>query len=179
MSDFKYAIRDTFQTVFENIEIKGCVFHFTKAVLSKVNKGGFKSDYKICPKFTAFVRGICSLPYVPLSRMAEGVRNLYILAKATGDERQMKFCAVLIRYVEKVWINGMFPPSSWNVYQHCGEATNNKSEGYNHRLNSRKSVSQHPNFFQFVKLLKTELKISSDEIIMAEQGNWPLGRQRQ
>ena len=26
MSDFEYAIRDSFQTTFENIEAKGCVF---------------------------------------------------------------------------------------------------------------------------------------------------------
>ena len=66
MSDFEFAIRDAFQTTFENIEAKGCVFHYTKAILGKVTKSGFKSDYENCPKFSAFVRAIFSLAYVPL-----------------------------------------------------------------------------------------------------------------
>ena len=128
MSDFEYAIRDAFQSTFRDIEVKGCVFHYTKAILSKVTKSGFKSDYENCPKFSAFIRAIFSLAYVPLSRLAEAVRNLYIFAKACESDRQIKFCSVMIRYVERVWINGSFPQSSWNVYQHDGETTNNKSE---------------------------------------------------
>lgn len=112
MSDFEFAIRDAFQTTFENIEAKGCVFHYTKAILGKVTKSRFKSDYENCPKFSAFVRAIFSLAYVPLSCLAEAVRNLYLFAKACESDRQIKFCSVLIKYVERVWINGSFQ-------QHC------------------------------------------------------------
>ena len=94
-----FAIRDAFQTTFENIEAKGCVFHYTKAILGKVTKSGFKSDNENCPKFSAFVRAIFSLAYVPLSRLAEAVRNLYLFAKACESDRQIKFCSVMIKYI--------------------------------------------------------------------------------
>ena len=34
------------------------------------------------------------------------------------------------------------------------------------------SHKAHPNFFQFIELVKKELLVSADEITMAEQGNW-------
>ena len=85
----------------------------------------------------------------------------------------------MIKYVERVWINGSFPPSSWNVYQHDGETTNNIAEGYNRKieiliwklLTITGSHTAHPNFFQFTELGKKELLVSADEITMAEQGN--------
>ena len=104
MSDFEVGIRDAFLTTFPGIKAKGCSFHFSKEILSKVGKSGFKSDYQSSPEFGSFIRAIFGLAYVPLSRLAEGVRNLYILAKKL-DDRQAKFALVMIHYVQKTWIN--------------------------------------------------------------------------
>ena len=168
MSDFEIGIRDAFLTTFPGIEAKGCSFHFSKAILSKVGKSGFKGDYQSCPDFGSFVRAIFGLPYVPLSRLAEGVRNLYILAKKL-DDRQAKFALVMIHYVQKTWINGSFPPETWNMYQHEGQTTNNCSEGYNNRLGNNK-LGKHPNFYQWFETIKQELKISHDEATAAAAG---------
>ena len=45
MSDFECAIRDSFVMHFPEIEPKGCYFHFSKAIISKVARNGFKGDY--------------------------------------------------------------------------------------------------------------------------------------
>ena len=172
MSDFEVGIRDAFLTTFPGIEAKGCSFHFSKAILSKVGKSGFKSDYQSSPEFGSFIRAIFGLAYVPLSRLAEGVRNLYILAKKL-DDRQAKFALVMIHYVQKTWINGSFPPETWNMYQHEGQTTNNHSEGYNARLGNKKILSQHPNFYQWLETIKQELEISHDEAIAAAAGKPP------
>ena len=52
MTDFEVAIRDSFLSTFTGIEAKGCAFHFAKAILTKVSKSGFKSDYQNCPEFS-------------------------------------------------------------------------------------------------------------------------------
>ena len=55
------------------------------------------------------------ISFVPPPRLAEGVRNLYILAKKLRSDHQIKFAVVLIDYVLKTWINGSFPPETWNM----------------------------------------------------------------
>ena len=104
-----------------------------------------------------------------LTRLVEAVRNLYILAKKL-DDRQAKFAVVLIHYVERTWINGSFPPKTWNMFQHQGETMNNHSEGYNFRLGNKKNIGKHPNFYQWVETIKLKLEISHDEALAAEAG---------
>ena len=118
MSDFEVAIRNSFTSHFPDVTPKGCLFHFSKAILSKVSKSGFKSDYsnKSSPQFGSFVRAILGFGYVPLYRFKEALRNLYVLAKRlTG--RQRKFSRRMIEYVEKVWVNGNFPPETRTRFQ--------------------------------------------------------------
>ena len=119
MSDFETATRD-----------------FLKAIISKVQQNGFKSDYTSgnCPDFSAFIRAILGLGYVPLPRFREGIRNLYVLAKRlTGPQRS--FAKKMIDYISKYWVNGSYHLETWVMFQHDGETTNNHSEGYNSHLN--------------------------------------------
>ena len=85
------------------------------------------------------------LTYVPLDRLAEGIRNLYILAKSL-DGRQAKFAESLINYFLRVWVNGSFPPKTWNMFQSSGLTTNNHAEAYNSRLGKSTKLGKHPNF---------------------------------
>ena len=89
MSDFEVAIRDSFTEHFPGISPKGCQFHFSKAIISKVSKSGFKSDYsnKSCLKFSSFIRSIIGLAFVPLDRFSEGVKYqpLYLFAFSESD----------------------------------------------------------------------------------------------
>ena len=68
--------------------------------------------------------------------------------------RQRKFSKKMIDYVSKYRINGSFPPTSWSMYQHSGEVTNNHSEGYNFRLGNNQKLGKHPNVYRFVNQIK-------------------------
>ena len=58
---------------------KVVIFILPKLFFSKVSKNGpVYSDVKN-DKFAGFVRACIGLPYVPLERLNEGVRNLYIV----------------------------------------------------------------------------------------------------
>ena len=156
----------------DRAEAKGCSFDFSKAIISKVSRNGFKSDYsnKDCPSFSSFIRAILGLCYVPLLRFKEGIRNLYLLAKRlTGKQRT--FSVQMINYVLRIWVNGCFPPSSWVMYNHRGETTNNQSEGYNFRLGHNRSIEKHPNTYRWVETITQELRNSENEALMAKSGN--------
>ena len=113
---------------------------------------------------------ILGLGCMPLPRLREGLRNLFILAKRLIG-RQRKFAKKMVEYVSKYWINGSFPPSSWNMFQHRGEVTNNHSEGYNFRLGNNQKLGKHPNVYRFVNQIKYELENSLDNAVMANTGN--------
>ena len=81
MSDFETNIRKSFHKYFKDVTIKGCHFHYAKALWTKVVNNGFKIAYTACSLFGGFVRACIGLAYVPLERMAEGVQNLKIIAR--------------------------------------------------------------------------------------------------
>ena len=78
MSVFELNIRESFMKYFSGIIVKGCIFHFAKAIVSKVQKKGFKGNFsnvKANGPFCGFIRAILGLPYVPPEQMNEGNRN--------------------------------------------------------------------------------------------------------
>ena len=86
MSDFEFAIRDSFQTIFPGIEAKGCAFHLAKAIQGKVARSGFKKDYENDPKFNSFTRAMIGLTYVPLDRLADGIKNPWNMFHVSDTE---------------------------------------------------------------------------------------------
>ena len=172
MSDFEQNIRNSFTQFFPDVKPKGCHFHYAKAVFSKVSKNGLKPVYSDVKnsKFAGFVRACIGLPYVPLERLNEGVRNLYILATRLKG-RQRRFSVKMIKYIEKTWIRGAYPPATWNMFQHEGVKTNNHAEGYNFKLGNKKRISKHPNPYVLVDVFKQEFSESLDDAITAKSGN--------
>ena len=134
-----------------------------------------KVTIKNYPEFSAFIRACLCVVYVPLQRLTEAIRNLYILAKKLND-RRASFALAFLKYFENTWINGSFHPSTWNMFKHDGVTTNNSSDGYNFRLGNKKKICRHPNFFQFTETIIAELKNSSNEASMVDGGKSNLRR---
>ncbi len=90
-----------------------------------------------------------------------------------GDKlsgRQKTFGRELIEYIQNVWINGHYEPSTWNQFERNAIATNNFNEAYNYRLGSKKEISRHPNPYLLVQVIKSELKRASDVALSAQLG---------
>ena len=66
------------------------------------------------------------LSLIPPLRFKEGIRNLYILGKRLAGKQRI-FSVQMINYVSQTWVNGSFPPSTWIMYNHKGQTTNNHS----------------------------------------------------
>ena len=173
MSDFEPAIKIAFTEQFPLIKPKGCSFHFSKAIISKVQKSGFKADYtkKENFAFSAFIRAILGLVYCPLDRFKESIRNLYKLAKRLKVVRQRKFSLYMLNYVSRYWVNGCHHPEEWNMYLHSGQTTNNRSEGYNNRLSQ--FMGKHPNLYNFISVLKEEFQVAINDASTASVGRNP------
>ena len=110
------------------------------------------------------------LSLIPPLRFKEGIRNLYILGKRLAGKQRI-FSVQMINYVSQTWVNGSFPPSTWIMYNHKGQTTNNHSEGYNYRLGHNSSIEKHPNTYRWVETIVQELRNSENEAIMAKTGN--------
>ena len=140
-------------------------------MVGQVHKRGFKQDFSDVRKngaFCGFIRAILGLPYVPLERLKEGIRNLYIICRRlTG--KQGIFGIKMIKYVEKYWIRGNHRPVTWNVYKSETVSTNNNLEGYNSKLGNK--LKQHPKFYALCGEIKNELETSQLDTMAAKTGN--------
>ena len=64
--------------------------------------------------------------------------------------------AELITYMECTWIRpatALFSVTLWNQFQNTGPGTNNRAEGFYHKLNKRVRVA-HPNVYDLIKVFK-------------------------
>ena len=79
MSDFETNIRQCFSEVFPEITLKGCAFHFSKSIWSRVKKAGLQTFYNANsrePKFGSFVRAVFGLPFVKIEDLDRAVKNI-------------------------------------------------------------------------------------------------------
>ena len=60
------------------------------------------------------------------------------------NDEKMRFRDNFINYIHEVWIDGPFPPHTWNCNGRNNDNTNNNIERYNGILNRLIQV-QHPN----------------------------------
>ena len=162
--------------------------------MKRVNSAGLRPLYskKSGDKFGGFVRACISLPFVPLSKLEDGVNIIRRLGRTLPTEREVDFASSMVRYLDSFWLNGRYPRETWNIFEHRGNRTNNHAEGeikkdrlftktsmyfwenifigYNFRLISKKGVGKHPNPYTFSKMVMDELKLSANDGMAAQLG---------
>ena len=55
MSDFGINICESFMRIFEDIQVRGCIFHFCKDIISKVHRKELKQIFKVSRIMAHFV----------------------------------------------------------------------------------------------------------------------------
>lgn len=111
------AIRQVFP---EDI-IKGCAFHWTKAVWTKVQNLGLATTFRERETTHVFIKQLMALPFLPWNHV-EDVFNAM-------TNRCPPHLEELVGYVKTQWMqNPVFPVRSWSVFD-FRVRTNNDVEG--------------------------------------------------
>lgn len=179
MMDYEKAVMNVCMKQYPSVKIRGCFFHFKQAIYRKVGQLGLKKKYDTDSKFSAQIRHLAALAYVPeydvVTVFEEIIEKNIIPSDAEG----------LLDYFEDVWIGRpgrnqtrrapTFPISMWNMYSNVQldlPRTNNCVEGWHTSFNSLLSCS-HPTIWKFLNILKAEQsrnEMMFEKIIAGEEG---------
>jgi hypothetical protein len=109
---------------FPTADIKGCVFHWSQAVLRKVAKLGLKTAYDQKQSTHIFIRKILALPFLPSDHIRPAFLQL-VQTSTTGTQQLQQ----LMTYLSRTWFtNTVWNVRQWSVYQQTVR-TNNDVEG--------------------------------------------------
>ena len=122
--DFEIGIQVAAISVWENLIILGCYFHFGQCIMRRVQKEKMFEEYKNDKEIGKFVRKCGALPFVRLNDLQETVDHLR--EDKMVDEGQNDFKDSFLNYIQSEWIDEKFPPHTWNCNGRNNENTNNK-----------------------------------------------------
>ena len=148
--DFETAVIRAINTIYPSSNIKGCLFHFSQAILRNISIKGL-TEYRNNDNLHKLVRRTSALPFLPIEKIWYVWDEIMELSDRT-DEKVVKF----LDYVTDTWIyQPLFEPTIWNHYRNYSTRTNNHLEGWHNSLN-KKAGGSHKNFFEFINLLKDQ-----------------------
>lgn len=115
--DFELAIKNSFETVFPGVQVKGCYFHFTQNIWGKIQANGLQKRYQQDIQFVEEVRMIAALAFVPENDVRRVFHHLSNNIDASLD--------VIMDYIEETYIGMVrcgqhrrlrYAYSLWGVY---------------------------------------------------------------
>ena len=102
MTDYEDGMRLAIRKHWPNVEIRGCFFHYCRAILRKCRKLGMKKSLKNCADARRIKRSLMSLPLLPGDNIKEGYDCIKVFAQKS--KLFSKFSR-LFAYFEGYWIH--------------------------------------------------------------------------
>ncbi|XP_033126342.1 uncharacterized protein LOC117124280 isoform X3 [Anneissia japonica] len=125
---------EAFDTIFPDVILQGCVYHWTEAVYMQVVNLGLNLSYTISSPVFTHIKELLALPFLP----AEHILTIFQEISSKAQPALLP----LIEYFQEMWMNNpQWPIISWCVY---GMATRtiNDVEGWHHRLVPKASLNR-------------------------------------
>ena len=170
--DFESGLLPALRCHFPNSRLKGCFFHHTKAIWTKVQDLGLVCQYNSDSNVRKQVRTLMSLAFLPILIL----RTNFTVVQTSEVTENTPALQQLCTYYQETWLSGSFPPALWNVSQETVR-TNNSVEGWHNKLN--RSIGKiHPNVFELLTHLKKEQRETEITARQASLGAAPPVRRR-
>ena len=102
MADFEQAIKNSLEAVFENIDVRGCRFHFGQSIIKKLKSVGLQSDYLNTPAIKKWGKKYVALSCLPATLITGEVEKLQRETAAYPNrfakKKMLKFEAYFLKY---------------------------------------------------------------------------------
>lgn len=128
--DFEQSIINAVETELPRSRVTCCYFHFCQSMWRRLQELGLSGRYQRHERLRKCIRRFLSMGYLPLAIVRQ---NFHQFCVSRGTQRILQQYPELhdfIRYIERNYFDGNFPPVMWNVYDRNADTrTNNYVEG--------------------------------------------------
>ena len=137
--DFEANIWKAVQECIPGAALRGCAFHWARAVFRRLRKLGLAPTYAKDREFKKFARRVLALPYAPADEipiLMDRLGDEWELIRSPWKEESHDRVIQWLTYIREQWLEGMWPAEVWSVYGHR-HRTSNVAEGGHNRLQGR------------------------------------------
>ncbi|XP_071176225.1 uncharacterized protein [Mytilus edulis] len=170
--DCEIAIRNATTSVFPDINIKGCFFHYTQCIWGNAQKHGLKTKYNEKDDIHQLVGRAAVLPLLPPNTIEDVWFNAL---EHIDDSDTTTLTLNFTDYVTSYWVENN--QSLWNHYATEGPRTTNHLEGWHSKLKKLVKAA-HPNIFSMIRLLRQEEAFHALTLIQYRAGGKRIPRKR-
>ena len=170
--DFELAAIKSIKTIFSEVNIYGCFFHFAQCLWRKIQSYGLQTWYRDVNN-SFLIKQLQALAFAPPQDVCSLFNDFVESLDAAADEALGEFLV----YFETTWL-GMtqrgrrrrptFDIDMWLVYSRVQDnlpRTNNSLEGWHNAFNKRVSV-KHPTIPKLLRKIRKEQ--ASNEILLEQ-----------
>ncbi|CAF1360795.1 unnamed protein product, partial [Rotaria sp. Silwood1] len=150
--DFELAVKNTFCKHFPHVTVKGCLFHYGKALFRNLVNLNLKTLFQHDESLRDWFRSFAAIALLPETDMDEASQYLQS-KKPLLYEKEID---LFLQYHDKTYgINSSFPPTMYNHYQNLNPRAINYLEGRHNRWKKR-ATKPHNDIYVCIDMFKHE-----------------------